>query len=117
MVESCRKCDLCDKGVENHCLNMVQTYGNPFPEGRGATFKEAVGYHTNGGYSTKIVVERRFAFKVPEGLKLEYAGPLLCAGITMFSPLNRHILQKGGGAGKKVAVVGFGGLGQMSVKL
>jgi uncharacterized zinc-type alcohol dehydrogenase-like protein len=72
---------------------------------------------TSGGYSDKITVDEHFCFKVPESISLEVVGPLLCAGITTFSPLNRHILQKGGGKGQRVGVVGFGGLGHMAVKL
>ena len=116
-VESCRSCECCTQGLEQHCPQGVQTYSSPFPEGKGENFAKAVGHHTNGGYSTDIVVDEHFVFQVPEKIQLEHAGPLLCAGITTFSPLNRHILQKGGGAGKNVGVVGFGGLGHMAVKL
>jgi uncharacterized zinc-type alcohol dehydrogenase-like protein len=117
MVSSCKECDLCKQGLENHCVNMIQTYGTPFPVDKGANYKEAEGYHTNGGYTTAITVEERFVFHIPASMKPEYAGVLLCAGITTFSPLNRHILQKGGGKGKTVAVVGFGGLGHMAIKI
>jgi uncharacterized zinc-type alcohol dehydrogenase-like protein len=117
MVESCRSCELCKDGIENHCLGMIQTYSSDFPPGKGPNMEKAVGYHTNGGYSTDITVNEHFVFHIPTNMKMEYAGILLCAGITMFSPLNRHVLQKGGGKGKKVGVVGFGGLGQMGVKL
>jgi uncharacterized zinc-type alcohol dehydrogenase-like protein len=117
MVESCNECDLCKEGLEQHCPNMIQTYGSPFPAGKGDNFKDAVGHHTNGGYSSNITVNGHFVFHIPEGMDMKYAGILLCAGITTFSPLNRHILQKGGGKGKTVAIVGFGGLGQMSVKI
>lgn len=96
---------------------MTQTYGSFFPKGKGENMKGAEGYHTNGGYSTAITVNKDFVFHIPEGMDMKYAGVLLCAGITTFSPLNRHILQKGGGKGKKVAIVGFGGLGQMAVKI
>jgi uncharacterized zinc-type alcohol dehydrogenase-like protein len=118
-VGSCGTCDLCIEGHENHCPQCVQTYSSPFPEGKGNHFKEAVGYHTNGGYSDKIVVNQRFVFQIPESIRMEDAGPLLCAGITVFSPLSRHILKKAGiGKGKKhVGVVGFGGLGHMAVKI
>ena len=117
LVTSCKSCDLCKAGLEQHCPNSVQTYGNKFPAGKGGTFDAAVGYHTNGGYTTAITVEEHFVFKIPETMKNEYAGVLLCAGITVFSPLNRNILQKGGGKGKTVGIVGFGGLGQMAVKI
>ena len=119
MVESCGECDMCTEGMENHCPGMVQTYSSDFPSGKGENYKEAEGYHTNGGYSTAITVNQKFIFQVPDSVKMEYAGVLFCAGITMFSPLNRHILQKGNGSGegKKVGIIGFGGLGQMGVKL
>jgi alcohol dehydrogenase (NADP+) len=116
-VDSCRSCTTCADGLEQHCTQSVQTYSTPFPEGKGENFEQCVGYHTNGGYSSNIVVNKHFTFHVPENVKLEEAGPLLCAGITTFSPLNRHVLQKGGGKGKTVGVVGFGGLGHMAVKL
>jgi uncharacterized zinc-type alcohol dehydrogenase-like protein len=96
---------------------MCQTYGDDYPSGKGDNMEKAVGYHTNGGYSTGITVSEHFVFHIPESMDMQYAGVLLCAGITMFSPLNRHILQKGGGQGKSVGIVGFGGLGQMGVKL
>jgi len=116
-VESCRECDLCKDGLEQHCSCAVQTYSTDYPEGKGEHMKECEGYHTNGGYSTDIVVKDHFVFKVPENIELEVVGPLLCAGITTFSPLNRHLLQKGGGKGKTVGIVGFGGLGHMAVKI
>ncbi|KAG7372081.1 alcohol dehydrogenase [Nitzschia inconspicua] len=117
MVESCRNCDMCQDGLEQHCPNMIQTYGSAFPKGKGDNMKDAEGNHTNGGYSTAITVNEHFVFHIPEGMDMKYAGILLCAGITTYSPLSRHILQKGGGKGKKVAIVGFGGLGQMAIKL
>ncbi|KAL3902563.1 MAG: hypothetical protein SGILL_010783 [Bacillariaceae sp.] len=117
MVESCRDCDMCKEGLEQHCPNMTQTYGSVFPKGKGDNMKAAVGHHTNGGYSTAITVDEHFVFHIPKEMDMEYAGVLLCAGITTFSPLNRHILQKGGGKGKSVAIVGFGGLGQMAIKI
>jgi uncharacterized zinc-type alcohol dehydrogenase-like protein len=118
-VGSCGICELCKDGHENHCPNLVKTYGSPFPEGKGDNFKATVGYHTNGGYSDKIVVNQHFVYQIPEKIRMEDAGPLLCAGITVFSPLSRHILKKEGiGKGKKhVGVVGFGGLGHMAVKI
>lgn len=117
MVESCRSCELCTEGLEQHCTSMIQTYSSDFPDGKGSNYEKAVGHYTNGGYSSSITVNEYFVFHIPDNIKMEYAGVLLCAGITTFSPLNRHILQKGGGAGKRVGVVGFGGLGQMAVKL
>ncbi|MCA0756985.1 NAD(P)-dependent alcohol dehydrogenase [Paenibacillus sp. N4] len=104
MVDSCRECVNCHKGEEQYCLNgMTGTYG--------AT--DRYGQYTQGGYSTHIVVTEDFVVKIPDGLELDVAAPLLCAGITTYSPL-RHW---GAGPGKKVAVVGLGGLGHMAVKL
>lgn len=118
MVLSCRSCDQCKAGLEQHCPNMIQTYSSTFPAGvAGPTFEPAVGYHTNGGYSSAITVDEHFVFHVPDSMDLKYVGVLLCAGITTFSPMNRHILQKGGGKGKTMAIVGFGGLGQMAINL
>lgn len=117
IVNSCRNCDVCAADLEQHCPGSVQTYGTPWPKGKGETYKECEGKMTFGGYSDKIVVDEHFCFKVPKGISMEVVGPLLCAGITTFSPLNRHILQKGGGKGKRVGVVGLGGLGHMAVKL
>jgi uncharacterized zinc-type alcohol dehydrogenase-like protein len=106
MVNSCGTCDNCKKGLEQYCLNgnvgtyaSIDTYGN--------------GEHTQGGYSTHIVVTECFVVKIPDAIPLENAAPLLCAGITTYSPL-RHW---GAGPGKKVAVIGLGGLGHMAVKL
>jgi alcohol dehydrogenase (NADP+) len=96
---------------------MIQTYSTPFPKGKGDNMAGAEGHHTNGGFSTSISVNEHFVYHIPDSMDMEYAGVLLCAGITTFSPLNRHILQKGGGKGKKVAIVGFGGLGQMAIKV
>jgi uncharacterized zinc-type alcohol dehydrogenase-like protein len=116
-VSSCKNCGECSADLEQHCLGQVSTYSTPWPAGKGDNYKECEGNMTSGGYSDKITVDEHFCFKVPESISLEVVGPLLCAGITTFSPLNRHILQKGGGKGKKVGVVGFGGLGHMAVKL
>lgn len=106
MVNSCMECANCKKGLEQFCLkgmvgtyNGVDTYGN--------------GERTQGGYSTHIVVTEDFVVTIPEGIALENAAPLLCAGITTYSPL-RHW---GAGSGKKVAIIGMGGLGHMGVKL
>jgi len=111
-VFSCLECVMCQRGLEQHCLKGLQTYGSPWPEGAG--HENCVGHHTNGGYSTDITVHKNFVFKVPEGMPLEHAGPLCCAGITTYSPLARHVLGK---PDKVVGVVGFGGLGMMAVKL
>ncbi|SLJ90603.1 NAD(P)-dependent alcohol dehydrogenase [Arthrobacter sp. P2b] len=104
MVNSCRECANCVKGEEQYCLNgMVGTYGAVDRDGT----------ITQGGYSTHVVVTEDFVVRIPEGIELDVAAPLLCAGITTFSPLHRW----GAGPGKKVAVVGLGGLGHMAVKL
>ena len=104
MVNSCRECVNCLKGEEQYCLNsMVGTYGAVDRDGT----------ITQGGYSSHVVVTEDFVVHIPEGLDLDVAAPLLCAGITTYSPL-RHW---GAGPGKKVAVVGLGGLGHMAVKL
>lgn len=112
MVHSCMECVLCKKGLEQHCLAMVQTYSGSFPAGCGHDDCQAT--HTNGGYSTDITVHQRFVFKAPEGMKLEHAGPLCCAGVTTYSPLARHVLGK---SDQHVGVVGLGGLGMMAVKI
>ncbi len=104
MVNSCRECVNCLAGNEQYCLDgMVGTYG--------ATDRD--GTVTQGGYSTHVVVDADFVLSVPEGIDLAEAAPLLCAGITTYSPLRRW----GAGPGRKVAVVGLGGLGHMAVKL
>jgi alcohol dehydrogenase (NADP+) len=104
LVDSCRTCSACHEGLENYCENgFVGTYNSMEKDGVTPTY---------GGYSDKIVVDENFALKVPSTLKLEGVGPLLCAGITTYSPL-RHWKVK---AGQKVGVVGLGGLGHMAVK-
>ncbi|WP_457946549.1 NAD(P)-dependent alcohol dehydrogenase [Pseudarthrobacter sp. alpha12b] len=104
MVNSCKECVNCQKGEEQYCLKgNVGTYGAVDRDGT----------ITQGGYSTHVVVTEDFVVTIPEGIELDVAAPLLCAGITTFSPL-RHW---GAGPGKKVAVVGLGGLGHMAVKL
>jgi len=105
LVDSCQHCAECDDGLENYCDNMVGTYDFPTPDAPGWTL---------GGYSEKIVVHERYVLKVrhPEE-QLAAVAPLLCAGITTYSPL-RHW---NAGPGKKVGVVGIGGLGHMGIKL
>ncbi len=104
MVDSCRECENCARGDEQYCIpGNTQTYGSMGGDGR----------PTWGGYSTQIVVDEDFVLRIPDGLALDAAAPLLCAGITTYSPL-RHW---GAGPGKRVAVVGLGGLGHMAVKL
>jgi len=104
MVNSCGECANCANGDEQYCLNgMVGTYA--------ATDRD--GTTTQGGYSTHVVVDADFVLSVPEALEPAAAAPLLCAGITTYSPL-RHW---GAGPDKRVAIVGLGGLGHMGVKI
>ncbi|OBW94745.1 zinc-binding dehydrogenase [Gallibacterium salpingitidis] len=105
MVDSCRECDDCKDGLENYCEHMVGTYNGPT--------KDAPG-HTLGGYSQQIVVDENFVLKIKHSAdQLAAVAPLLCAGITTYSPLRHWNV----GPGKKVGVVGIGGLGHMGVKL
>ncbi|MET8983498.1 NAD(P)-dependent alcohol dehydrogenase [Streptomyces sp. NPDC004539] len=104
MVDSCGECGNCKAGVEQFCAQgNVATYN--------AIGKD--GEPTYGGYSEKIVVKESFVVRIPDGLALDIAAPLLCAGITTYSPLKHW----GAGPGKKVAVIGLGGLGHMAVKI
>lgn len=112
MVHSCMECDLCKQGLEQHCPKMCQTYSSMFP--KDCDHDDCADTWTNGGYSTDITVHQRFVFKVPEGMPLETAGPLCCAGVTTYAPLARHIKGK---ENMTVGVVGFGGLGMMAVKI
>ncbi|MDO9377721.1 MAG: NAD(P)-dependent alcohol dehydrogenase [Nocardioidaceae bacterium] len=103
-VDSCRACENCLAGEEQYCL-----------EGEVATYngRDYEGGETYGGYSKQTVVHEDYTLKIPEGIALDEAAPLLCAGITVFSPLHHW----GAGPGKKVAIVGMGGLGHMGVKI
>ncbi|HTJ36595.1 MAG TPA: NAD(P)-dependent alcohol dehydrogenase [Dactylosporangium sp.] len=104
LVDSCGECASCRRGEEQYCLNgNIPTYGGVGRDGRA----------TQGGYSRSIVVTERFVCRIPDGIGLDVAAPLLCAGITTYSPLRRW----GAGPGRGVAVVGLGGLGHMAVKL
>ncbi|WP_413758771.1 NAD(P)-dependent alcohol dehydrogenase [Streptomyces sp. MMBL 11-3] len=104
MVDSCRECDQCRAGLEQYCVKgMTGTYN--------AVGKD--GEPTYGGYSTHIVVDEAYTVRIPEGLALDEAAPLLCAGITTYSPLKHW----NAGPGKKVAILGMGGLGHMAVKI
>jgi alcohol dehydrogenase (NADP+) len=103
-VDSCRECPSCTQGEEQYCdQGMVGTYNA----------RERNGAPTYGGYSTQITVDEKYVLRVPESLPLDRAAPLLCAGITTYSPLRHYGLK----AGDKIAVVGLGGLGHMGVKL
>lgn len=105
MVDSCRECESCKKGLEQYCTpGFTATYNSPDTRSGG---------HTLGGYSSHIVVDQAFVLRIPKNLDLAGVAPLLCAGITTFSPL-RHWGVK---AGQKVGIVGLGGLGHMGLKL
>ena len=102
-VDSCRACAACESGEEQYCeKGATFTYNAP----------EKDGSMTFGGYSTQIVVDENYVVRVPDSLPLDAAAPLLCAGITTYSPLRRFGVK----AGTKVGVVGLGGLGHMAVK-
>ena len=108
MVDSCRECASCQEGVEQYCIpGFTGTYGGK--DKKGGT-SEAI---TQGGYSDHITVDQHFVLSIPDSLALDVAAPLLCAGITTYSPLKEW----GVGPGSKVAVIGLGGLGHMAVKL
>ncbi|MHB8546801.1 MAG: NAD(P)-dependent alcohol dehydrogenase [Nitrosotalea sp.] len=103
-VNSCRKCDACKKNLEQYCTGgMVTTYNGT----------EKDGTITQGGYSNRIVVDENYVLRIPDSLPLDKAAPLLCAGITLYSPL----MHWKAGPGKKVAVIGLGGIGHMGVKI
>ncbi|NKY56535.1 NAD(P)-dependent alcohol dehydrogenase [Nocardia flavorosea] len=108
MVDSCGVCEPCLQEEEQYCLRgAVMTYNSRVAE------EVQPGGHTLGGYATQIVVTENFVLGIPEGIDLSVAAPLLCAGITVYSPL-RHW---GARPGKRVAVIGMGGLGHMAVKI
>jgi len=104
LVDSDRTCPQCKAGLENFCPNQRFTFNAP---------DKYLGGVTYGGYSDSIVVDERFVLRVPSNLELAGAAPLLCAGITTYSPMRRWGVTKG----KKVGVVGLGGLGHMAVKI
>ncbi|MFW2572220.1 NAD(P)-dependent alcohol dehydrogenase [Legionella sp. 29fVS95] len=104
-VDSCRRCESCHEGLEQYCYEgMTTTYNGMERSGKQLT---------QGGYSTKIVVNENYVLHIPDNLPLDATAPLLCAGITVYSPLKHWEA----GPGKKVAIVGLGGLGHMGVKL
>jgi uncharacterized zinc-type alcohol dehydrogenase-like protein len=104
-VDSCRHCKQCHDGLEQYCAEgMTGTYNS---------HERGTGRATQGGYSNRIVVDENYVLRIPENLPLDAAAPLLCAGITLYSPLAHWKA----GPGKKVAIVGLGGLGHMGVKL
>lgn len=104
MVDSCRTCSNCKDGLEQYCENgFIGTYNGPEKHTGGVTY---------GGYSTNIVVDQDFVLNVPQSLDLKGVAPLLCAGITTWSPLRHWEV----GKGQKVGIVGLGGLGHMGLK-
>ncbi|MDU9418725.1 NAD(P)-dependent alcohol dehydrogenase [Staphylococcus lloydii] len=104
MVDSCGECEHCQNGEEQYCSKgMVGTYAST----------DRYGEPTQGGYSTHIVVHEDFVLRIPDNISLDAAAPLLCAGITTYSPLNHWKAYEG----KNVAVIGMGGLGHMAVQI
>lgn len=105
LVDSCGKCANCKKHEQQFCLRRpTYTYNSPEPSGKG---------HTLGGYASHITVKQDYVLKLKKGLPLERIAPLLCAGITTYSPLKRYKVKKG----TRVGVVGLGGLGHMAIKI
>ena len=104
-VDSCRSCAQCEQGLEQYCQQgMTGTYNAVERDGKTPTF---------GGYSSQIVVDENYVLRMPSNLSLDAAAPLLCAGITLYSPL----MHWKAGPGKKVGIIGLGGLGHMGVKI
>ncbi|CDP01604.1 unnamed protein product [Coffea canephora] len=103
-VQSCRKCDSCNNNLENYCSGLVQTYGA----------EKTDGTITYGGYSNMMVCHEHFVVRWPENLPMDAGAPLLCAGITTYSPLRYYGLDK---PGMHIGIVGLGGLGHVAVKM
>ena len=103
-VDSCRNCDACRQRLEQYCSNVLTTYNGIEKDGKTPT---------QGGYSNKIIVDENYILRMPDNLVTEHAAPLLCAGITLYSPL----IHWKAGRGKKVAIIGLGGLGHIGVKI
>lgn len=106
-VDSCRECDACQRGLEQYCLEGATLTYNDIEKYKGSKTQ------TQGGYSNKIVVDENYVLLIPDNLPLDKAAPLLCAGITLYSPLMHWNVSQG----KKVAILGLGGLGHMGVKI
>ena len=118
MIDSCRTCEACQAGAENYCQgpnSWLATYNGPMkPKSKSPTGENMYGRdNTFGGYSNKIVVTEHFVLKIPAALKPEAAAPILCAGVTTYSPLRHWGVKQG----HNVGIVGFGGLGDMASKL
>jgi alcohol dehydrogenase (NADP+) len=104
-VDSCRKCSPCRQGLEQYCVEgPTMTYNSVERDGQ---------TRTQGGYSDKIVVDENYVLRLPDNISLDNSAPLLCAGITMYSPL----MHWNAGPGNKVGIIGLGGLGHMGVKI
>ena len=103
MVNSCQSCESCNKGFENHCPGIIPTYNTV----------DLDGTITYGGYSSMLVAHKRFLVRIPDALPLDAAAPLLCAGITVYSPMKYHGLNA---PGMHLGVLGLGGLGHVAVK-
>lgn len=100
-VLSCLTCDLCQEGNEPYCAEFVSCYNRPYKDG----------YVSQGGYASHVRVHEHFVIPIPENIESELAAPLLCGGVTVYSPLKRN----GCGPGKKIGIVGIGGLGHMAI--
>jgi len=109
-VDSCRDCEACHAGEEQFCANGMSATYNGYERNGGKLDRNLPTY---GGYSTRITVDENYVLRIPAGMPLDRAAPLLCAGITTYSPLHHFGVK----AGDKVAIVGLGGLGHMGVKI
>ncbi|KAI4184592.1 MAG: hypothetical protein LQ348_004528 [Seirophora lacunosa] len=103
-IWSCMECKPCKTDNENYCPNKIDTYGAPYPEEMGGVIAQ-------GGYASHIRAHEYFTFKIPDGIPSEEAAPMMCAGLTVYSPM----LRAGVGPGKRVAIVGVGGLGHFAI--
>ncbi|MEP6484888.1 MAG: NAD(P)-dependent alcohol dehydrogenase [Rudaea sp.] len=109
-VDSCRECEACKEGEEQFCSNGMSATYNSYERTHGKIDKTRPTY---GGYSTRVTVNEDYVLRIPDGIPLDRAAPLLCAGITTYSPLRHFGVKKG----DKIAIVGLGGLGHMGVKI
>lgn len=103
LIGACRSCENCVNDLENYCPNLIMTYNSPYYDGT----------KTYGGFSDSMVVNEHYIVRFPDSIPLDAASPLLCAGITVYSPLKYYGL---GEPGKHVGIVGLGGLGHLAVK-
>ncbi len=118
MIESCRRCEPCETGDQNYCEgpnSWLATYNGPMvPKAKAPNGENTYGRdNTFGGYSDVLVVNEDFALKIPPALKPQVAAPILCAGVTTYSPMKHWGVK----AGDKVGIIGFGGLGDMAAKI